>query len=133
MNAVDGPSLFSRFPDADVLSAAAEHRVADVTVAGTVTGPPRFFLGRRTHAWHESFTIETEHGLRLEIVDNIDLAPRIAVSAGDVVAVAGQFIPRRGGGLIHDTHHSPGRGWHRGGWIEWHDHRYEIPNNRRPM
>ena len=127
MNALDTVSLFTRYPDDGVMAAAADHRVADVVVAGTVSAPPTFFFGRRTHAWHESFTMVTEHGLRLEIVDNVDLAPRIPVAAGDVVAVAGQFIPRGRGGLIHDTHHRPGPGWHRAGWIEWHGSRFELP------
>src|ERR1700730_11843004 len=130
MDSVENASLFARYTDADVLAAAAAHRVTDVTVAGTVTGPPTFFFGRRTHAWHESFSIVTEHGLHLEIVYNVDLSPRLPVVEGDVVAVSGQFVPRRDSGLIHDTHHSPGRGWHRGGWVEWHDHRYE--SLRRP-
>ena len=117
--------LFARYPDADVLAAAAAHRVADVVVAGAVTEEPHIFFGRHTHAWHERFSIVTEHGLRLEIVDNVSLAPRVPVEPGDVVAVAGQFIPKHGGGLIHDTHHCPGPGWHRGGWIEWHDQRFE--------
>jgi hypothetical protein len=128
MNNIDGASLFARYPDAGVLAAAADRRVADVTVAGTVTSPPSFFFGRRTHAWHETFSIVTEHGLHVQIVDNVDLAPKVAVSPGDVVAICGQYIPRPGGGLIHDTHHSPGPGWHRGGWVEWHDHRYEAMN-----
>jgi Protein of unknown function (DUF3465) len=123
-------SLFSRYPDDDVLAAAAQRRVTDVEVAGTVAAPPHIFFGRRTHAWHETFPIVTEHGLRIDVVDNIDLAPKIPVEAGDVVVVAGQFIPRKGGGLIHDTHHCPGRGWHRGGWIEWHGRRFEAPTRR---
>ena len=117
--------LFSRFPDTGVADAIAHHRVADVVVAGTVTDAPTYFVGRRTHARHESFAIVTEHGLRIQVIDNIDLAPRVPVAAGDVVAVAGQFIPNGDGGIVHDTHHCPGPGWHQGGWIEWHDQRFE--------
>ena len=126
MDALARSDLFSRYPDADLVAATAAHRVTDVTVAGTVTQAPRFFFGRRSQAWHESFTIVTEHGVRLEVVDNVSLAPRVPVAPGDIVAVAGQFIPSRHGGLIHDTHHCPGPGWHQGGWIEWHDHRFEC-------
>jgi len=122
---IEARALFSRYPDTDVLAAHADHRVADVTVAGTVSSAPRYFFGRQTHAWHESFSIVTEHGLDVQVVDNVDLAPRVPVSPGDVVAVSGQYIPVRGGGLIQDTHHCPGPGWHRGGWIEWHDQRFE--------
>ena len=127
MDSIDGDtSLLRRYPDAGVLAATQDERRSDVTVAGTVSSAPTYFFGRRTHAWHERFTIVTEHGLRLEIVDNVDLAPRVPVRPGDVVAVSGQFIPGRHGGLIHDTHHCPGPGWHRGGWVEWHGRRFEA-------
>lgn len=122
----DRADLFARYPDDRVIDAATQRHVADVVVAGTVVDEPSFFLGTRTHAVHEQFGIVTEHGLRLEIIDNVDLAPRVPLHAGDVVAVAGQFIPDgKGAGIIHDTHHSPGPGWHRGGWIEWHGDRFE--------
>jgi len=122
---IAGATLFAQYPDTDVLAAYADRQVSDVTVAGTVSSAPKYFFGRQTHAWHESFSMVTEHGLTVRIVDNVDLAPRVPVAPGDVIAVSGQYIPDRAGGLIHDTHHSPGPGWHRGGWIEWHDERFE--------
>jgi len=112
--------LFSRYPDQPLRVAERAHRTADIAVAGTVLDAPAFFRGRRTHALHEEFTIVTQHGMRLDVIDNVDLAPRIPVSPGDVIAVKGQFIPKGDGGIIHDTHHCPGPGWHQGGWIEWH-------------
>ncbi len=126
MEPIDWNSLFARYPDDGLTSAATEHRVADVEVAAAVTSEPRFFVGKRTHALHETFSVVTEHGLHLDVIDNIDLAPRLPVHAGDTIVIAGQFIPRRNGGIIHDTHHCPGPGWHRGGWIEWHGHRFET-------
>jgi len=128
MDAIDPGSPFERFPDAGVAQAAADKLVRDVVVAGTVADEPRYFIGRRTHALHETFPIVTEHGLRIDVIDNVDLAPCVPLHAGDVVAVAGQFVPDgKGSGIIHDTHHSPGPGWHRGGWIEWHGERFESP------
>ena len=126
MDAVQSRALFERYPDDAVAAAQSARRPADVCVAGTVLDEPRFFRGRRTHAMHETFSIITEHGLRLDVIDNVDLAPRVAVQPGDVIVVAGQFIPKKRGGIIHDTHHSPGPGWHRGGWIEWHGQRFEV-------
>ena len=116
--------LFARYPDARAIQAYREHHKADIEVAGTVDSEPHFFYGRSTRAWHEEFSIVTQHGLRLDVVDNISLAPRIAVKPGDVVAVKGQLVPRAGEGIVHDTHHCPGRGWHQGGWIQWHGARY---------
>ena len=115
------------YSDAGVIDAVTRHRVADVVVSGTVLDSPHFFRGSRTHALHEQFAIVTEHGLHLQVIDNVDLAPRLPVQAGDVVAVAGQFVPKGRGGIIHDTHHCPGPGWHQGGWIEWRGTRYELP------
>ena len=130
MDAIDSDRLFARYPDEAVGRAMEARRVEDVVVAGTVDGEPHYFVGRNTHALHESFPIVTEHGLRIDVIDNVDLAPRLPLHAGDVVVVAGQFVPRHGGGgIIHDTHHSPGPGWHRGGWIEWHGHRFECETN----
>lgn len=116
--------VFTRYPDSDACSAVAAHRVADVTVAGTVADEPTFFVGRHTHARHETFDIVTPHGLKLRVVDNVALAPSIPVHTGDNIVVAGQLIPTRDGAIVHDTHHCPGPGWHRGGWIEWGGRRY---------
>jgi hypothetical protein len=118
--------LLQQYPDDALIAAENEHRVADVAVAGTVTADPVYFYGRSTHAWHEEFPIVTQHGERVEVIDNVDLAPRVPVKAGDVVAVSGQFVPKRDGGIIHDTHHCPGPGWHRGGWVQWHGERFEF-------
>ena len=117
--------LFARYPDSDARAAVATHRVADVTVAGTVTDRPSFFVGHKTHALHETFDIITPGGMALRIVDNVSLAPAIGVHPGDAVVVAGQLIPTSGEPIVHDTHHCPGPGWHRGGWIEWHGVRYQ--------
>jgi hypothetical protein len=123
---IEDSSLFARYPDSAAIAASTHNRVADIEVAGTVVGSPTYFFGRRTHAWHEEFEIVTEHGLHLRVIDNVDLAPRVPVSPGDVVAVAGQFIPTHDVGIVHDTHHSPGPGWHRGGWVEWHGRTFEL-------
>ncbi len=125
MTAASAPnSLFARYPDADAITAARQHHIADVEVAGTVAAAPSFFYGRHTHAWHEEFPIITQHGLVIDVIDNVKLAPCVPLTTGDVIAVKGQFIPRGNGGIVHDTHHSPGAGWHEGGWIEWHGQRY---------
>jgi hypothetical protein len=124
MTAFAPPDIFARFPDSQAGAAVAEHRVADVAVAGTVADEPTFFVGKYTHARHETFDIITPHGLHLRVVDNVSLAPPVPVHTGDNIVVAGQLIPTRRGAIVHDTHHCPGPGWHRGGWIEWNGRRY---------
>jgi hypothetical protein len=118
------PNIFERFPDNQARAAVAARRVADVAVAGTVEDEPTFFVGRHTHARHETFDIVTPHGLHLRVVDNVSLAPPVPVHAGDTIVVAGQLIPTSQGAIVHDTHHCPGPGWHRGGYIEWNGKRY---------
>ncbi|MBC5827264.1 MAG: DUF3465 domain-containing protein [Candidatus Eremiobacteraeota bacterium] len=121
-----GPSdVFGSYDDASARAASAQHRTADVEVSGMVTADPTFFFGRRTRAWHEEFPLVTQHGLHLDVIDNVDLAPRIPLHAGDTVAVKGQLIPTGNGAIVHDTHHCTGPGWHSGGWIEWHGRRYQ--------
>lgn len=117
-------ALFAKYPDDQLQAALHDRHAADVVVAGTVARRPDFFYGRRTHAWHEEFPISTEHGVRVEVVDNVDLAPKLPVEPGDVIVVKGRFIPTPAGGVIHDTHHCPGPGYHQGGWIQWHGTRY---------
>jgi hypothetical protein len=124
MTACTTPDIFDQYPDGQALAAVSAQRVADVAVAGTVTDEPTFFMGKRTHARHETFDIITPHGLHLRVIDNVSLAPPVPVHSGDTIVVAGQLIPTRRGAIVHDTHHCPGPGWHRGGWIEWDGRRY---------
>jgi hypothetical protein len=124
MTASAPDDIFARFPDNQACAAVAAHRVADVAVAGTVADEPMFFMGTRTHAQHETFDIITAHGLHLRVVDNVSLAPPVPLHTGDTIVVAGQLIPTNRGAIVHDTHHCPGPGWHRGGWIEWGGRRY---------
>jgi hypothetical protein len=124
MTACAPDDIFARYSDDQAFAAVAAHRVADVAVAGTVADEPTFFMGTRTHARHETFDIITPHGLHLRVVDNVSLAPPVPVHTGDTIVVAGQLIPTNRGAIVHDTHHCPGPGWHRGGWINWGGRRY---------
>ena len=124
MTAESPPGIFARYPDNKACAAVAAQRVADIVVAGTVADEPTFFVGRHTHAPHETFDIVTPHGLQVRVVDNVSLAPPVPVHTGDNIVVAGQLIPTARGAIVHDTHHCPGPGWHRAGWIEWNGRRY---------
>lgn len=91
----------------NLATAIAAGRTAEVDFSGTVTGPPRFFYGTRTHCEHEAFTVTTPCG-PVDIIDNVDLAPRVPVRAGDPVDVRGEYVNDPGRGpLVHWTHHDP--------------------------
>jgi hypothetical protein len=88
-----------------------------VAVAGTVLTRPHFFYGSRTHSVHEAFDVRADDGHRVEIVDNVTLAPRVPVVPGDRISVQGELVPSAARGpLVHWTHHDP-RHHHPDGFI----------------
>jgi hypothetical protein len=96
----------------------------EVDFGATVTSPARFFTGTFTHARHEAFDCRTDDGLKLEIVDNVDLAPPVAVGPGDRIAVRGELVHDAGRQpIVHWTHHDPAA-HHQDGWIDFAGRRY---------
>lgn len=94
-----------------------------VDFRATVASPPRYFYGARTHCTHEAFRASTEAG-PVEIVDNVDIAPRCPVAVGDCVEVCGEMVHDAGKPpIVHWTHHDPA-GRHPSGFIRWHGRLY---------
>lgn len=107
-----------------VSAGLARHVPSEVEFRATVTSAPHFFMGANTHALHEAFACRTDDGHALEIVDNVKLAPRVPVAAGDRIAVRGELVPDASRGpLVHWTHHDP-RHVHADGFIEFNGRRY---------
>ncbi len=74
---------------------------------GTVTTPPTYFFGTHTQCVHEQFGVQTDAG-PIEIVDNVDLAPRVPVHPGDRIEVRGEMVHDPGKPpIVHWTHHDP--------------------------
>ncbi len=97
---------------------------SEVLFAATVVSAPRFFYGSRTHAMHEAFNVCSDNDSRVEIVDNVALAPQVPVVVGDRIAVQGELVPQtRYGPLVHWTHHDPDHR-HQDGFIDLRGTRY---------
>jgi hypothetical protein len=76
-------------------------------LTGVVTSTPTFFYGTHTHCEHEQFGLHTANG-DLQVIDNVDIAPRVPVSVGDTVQVRGVVVQDPGKEpIIHWTHHDP--------------------------
>ena len=83
-------------------------RPSEVAFGATVLDAPHYFYGTNTHAIHEAFDVRADDGHRLEVVDNVALAPRVPVMPGDRIVVQGELVPAaRRGPLVHWTHHDP--------------------------
>jgi hypothetical protein len=101
----------------EVFARAFEQRRSNIQVEGQ--GVVRKVLsddndGRR----HQRFIVALASGQTLLISHNIDLAPRVAgLRKGDVVSFGGEYEWNPEGGIIHWTHHDPGKR-HPAGWIK---------------
>lgn len=92
----------------------------EVTLGAQTLTPPRFFIG--THGKHEAFDVQVDdgsslQGQKLEVIDNVDIAPQIPVHPGDQVEVRGELIHDPDKTIIHWTHHDP-HGHHPDGYIK---------------
>lgn len=93
-------------------------RSAEVSFDATVASRPHYFYGTRTHAEHEAFEVATAAG-RLEIVDNVAIAPRVPVAPGDRIQVRGELVHDAGREpIVHWTHRDPA-GKHADGFIRF--------------
>ncbi|GAC1391931.1 MAG: hypothetical protein NVSMB31_09660 [Vulcanimicrobiaceae bacterium] len=107
----------------ELASAIAGGRRAEVDFSGTVSSSPTFFYGTHTHCEHEQFAVSTPCG-PVQIIDNVDLAPRIPVQPGDQIDVRGEYVADPGKGpIVHWTHHDPS-GKHPDGFIRLHGQVY---------
>jgi hypothetical protein len=97
---------------------------SEVAFSGTVLDAPRFFYGTNTHAMHEAFDVRSDDGHRVEVVDNVKLAPPVPVAPGDRVSILGELVPETSHGpLVHWTHHDPAH-VHADGYIDFNGRRY---------
>jgi hypothetical protein len=107
----------------DFAAAYAGNAPAWVDFTATVATAPRFFYGSRTHAMHEAFNVQTSAG-KIEVVDNVSIAPRCPVRPGDRIEVRGEMVHDPGRPpVVHWTHHDPAHR-HTDGFIRCHGRLY---------
>ena len=101
----------------DLQTAYAGTAPAEVTFNARVLSPARFFFGSKTRCEHEAFSAQTDAG-KVEIVDNVGIAPRVPVQPGDAIEVRGEMVHDPGRmPVVHWTHHDPGK-THADGFIQ---------------
>ncbi len=67
---------------------------------------------------HQRFIVRLGSGQTLLIAHNIGLAPRVSpLNPGDTISFYGVFEWNAKGGVVHWTHHDPGRR-HKPGWLK---------------
>jgi hypothetical protein len=91
----------------DLTAAYRSSGKAMVDFSATVTSKPTYFTGTHTGCEHEEFDVASDAG-PIDVVDNVDIAPRIPVSPGDRIEVRGEMVHDPGKiPVVHWTHHDP--------------------------
>lgn len=75
-------------------------------------------------ARHQRFLVKLSNGVVIKVSHNIDLAPRVPAEKGDRIEFKGEFEWNDLGGVVHWTHHDPGKR-REGGWIRFDGETYE--------
>lgn len=74
---------------------------------------------------HERFIVRLpDMGLTVLVEHNLSIAPRVPVVVGELIVVHGEYVWNAQGGLLHFTHHDPGRS-HEGGYVVYGGRRYD--------
>lgn len=108
----------------DLFAAYAGARPAMVDFYGEVTSRPHYFYGTHTRCEHEAFDADTAAG-KVEVVDNVGIAPAVRLSVGDRIEVRGEMVHDPGRfPVVHWIHYDP-RGIHPGGFIRFRGRVYE--------
>lgn len=106
------------------LEAAFRNRESDVQVRGEGV-VARLLRDDLEGSRHQKFLLRLDSGQTLLVAHNIDLAPRIdALREGDTVEFYGEYEWNNKGGVIHWTHHDPGRR-HVDGWLRHQGRTYQ--------
>lgn len=74
---------------------------------------------------HQKFILKISQDLTILIAHNIDLAPKIeTLKKGDQISFSGEYEYNNRGGVVHWTHHDPGKR-HQDGWLKHNGRTYK--------
>jgi hypothetical protein len=107
----------------DDIAKAARDKRSDLLVQATAT-VKKVLPDDNDGDRHQKFIAALDNGLTLLVSHNIDLAPRAPVKEGDRVEFKGEYEWSEQGGVVHWTHHDPGKR-RPGGWIKVRNKTYE--------
>lgn len=108
--------------ESDVLAAIKAHRSGVLAIVNAKVF--RLLPDDTSGIDHQRFLVELRGGQTLLVAHNTDLAEKVPVKVGDVVELAGQYEWNEQGGIMHWTHHDPGKR-RPDGWIKLGDRKYQ--------
>ena len=110
-------------PGEAAIISAFQARQSDILVEGAAIVKkilPDDNIGSR----HQKMILKLPSGHTLLLAHNIDLAPRVPADEGDSIEFKGEYEYSEQGGVLHWTHHDPGRR-REGGWLRHRGKKYE--------
>lgn len=119
-----GVQIESTNEGTEIIAAAYRAQRSDVQVQGR--GIVKKVLSDDNQgSRHQRFLLRLDNNQTLLVAHNIDLAPRIDnLRQGDEVTFYGEYEWNNQGGVVHWTHHDPGRR-HVDGWLKHNGQTYQ--------
>lgn len=120
---MSGPNRDKRVGDETDVLRAISARSSDV-IAQISAKVYRLLPDDNDGSRHQRFIIQLRAGQTLLVAHNIDLAPRVPVAVGDNIELLGEYEWNEQGGVMHWTHHDPGKR-RPDGWISHNNKKYQ--------
>ena len=103
---------------------AFENRISNIQISGSGT-IVKLLPDDTKGTKHQKFIVRISPKVTVLIAHNIDLAPRInTIAKGDTLSFYGEYKWNNRGGVIHWTHHDPGKR-HIDGWLNFQGKIYQ--------
>lgn len=100
--------LASNTPDYALLKALNERKQVSF-IEGSELKVVKLLPDDTSGLRHQKWTVKLSDGRTLQAIYNLDMCERVPVKLGDSVAMGGQFIWTKQGGILHWLHRDPKR------------------------